>query len=486
MKWLAALKNLFTGRSAWHPTTGWTRLGGRGRAKTGELITRENALLLPAVWQAVSMISADAAKLPLDLYRRTDAGDGREIQRTHPAQRLVRNQANQEQTAKQFWRQHIGDALVYNNAYAWIDRDPRTQRPRQLLPLLPDRTAPDRLSDGTLVYVSEIDRRLETFAQSDVFHLRGLMLTDALGASPNFLWYARDAIALSLAAQEFESRFFKNGMRTSGVLEIPAQTSGPARENLERSFREQYESKDNWFKTLVLREGAKFHSFNQNTHDSEAPKLREDQIREIARLYKLPPSKLGLSDSVSYNSKSEDNQAYHDTTLSPWLDAIADECWFKLLTPSDREQLDLYFEHNTSALLRMNLLARFQAYEIAVNPNRGGFMTRSEIRRRENLPANSELDAPPAAAESNSQPTPKPTYGPNEARDRWLVAQRPSHTLPQLADKLRTKAKATGWKTLGRRGIQEAIKRYEAYQTDHGRPRKQPPTQHNPPQLCND
>jgi hypothetical protein len=98
----------------------------------------------------------------------------------------------------------------------------------------------------------------------------------------------------------------------------------------------------------------------------------EGQTRQIAHWFNLPPSKLGLSDSVSYNSKAEDNQNYLDTTLQIWLTRIESACNFRLLSS---RQADTHFvEHNVGALLRMNLTAQAEAYSKLIqarvmNPN---------------------------------------------------------------------------------------------------------------------
>lgn len=468
--WLAPKQRDATQRDPeWFFSRGFGR-----RTSSGVAVTKETALMLPAVWQAIAMISQDIAKLPLNLYRKKD-DDDREIFDSHVGQRLVRWEANREMTAKQFWRQMMGDALIYNNAYAFIARR-EDGRPDELIPLLPDRTGPERLRNtGQLVYVSDIGGQLQPINPYDVIHIRGMMMTCPDGSAPKFLNYAKEAIGLGLAAQDFESKFFKNGLRASGILQIPPAMTKGAADNLEKDFRKLYESPDGWYRAVVLKDGAQFHSISQNNKDSQAHELRQDQVREVARLFNLPPSRLGLSDSVSYNSKAEDNQAYHDTTLAPWLDAIADECWFKLLLPGERRGLQYYFEHNTASLLRLDLLKRFQAYEIAVNPNRGGFMLESEVRKKENLPSIAGIDD----RRQSAQPSPQPedvelnddddessserSYGPNEARDRWLCEEKSTHTYAQLAHKLDTKSKSENWTPLGKRGVESAIKRYKSF-----------------------
>jgi hypothetical protein len=106
--------------------------------------------------------------------------------------------------------------------------------------------------------------------------------------------------------------------------------------------------------------------------DSQMIEATEAQTRAIAHWFNLPPSKLGLSDSVSYNSKAEDNQNYLDTTLQIWLTRIESACNFRLI--SERQSSTHFIEHNVKNLLRMNPLAMAQMHQLQIasrikNPN---------------------------------------------------------------------------------------------------------------------
>src|SRR5690606_18096908 len=107
------------------------------------------------VYQAVSAISGDIAKLPLGVYRRLE-NSGRELDRSHPAFPRIQllGQANPELSAFKFWRRMMVSALLWQNAWAWIERD-AMGRPLGLYPLLPDRTGYIRVG-GQLVVQTEV------------------------------------------------------------------------------------------------------------------------------------------------------------------------------------------------------------------------------------------------------------------------------------------------------------------------------------------
>jgi HK97 family phage portal protein len=353
----------------------WNDAFGGSRSSAGVNVTHKNALSLAPVWQAVSMISGDIAKQPLDLFRRIDA-KSREKAIGVPASNVVRRRSNAEVTAKKFWRRFMVHSLLWNNAYAFIDRNGRGE-PIGLINLLPDRTYPERKS-GQLRFVTVVDGKPTPLLASDVIHVEGITTDNMSGC--DLVSHATDSWGLALAAEGFGSEFFANGAQAGGVLEIPPHYTKKAADNLEAGWYKKYEGKGNWFKTAILREGAKFHNVTVDAQKSQHHELREDQVREVARWFNLSPSRLGLSDSVSYNSKSEDNQAYLDSTIQIWLDLIADECWAKLLTTA--EQQSHFFEHNTKSLLRMNAKARMEVYETGLE---WGVWSVNEVRSFENM-----------------------------------------------------------------------------------------------------
>lgn len=342
------------------------------KSETGEAVTAHKALMYAPLWHAVQMISGDIAKLPLNVYvRRPEMGeDARERDRTHPLNRVLGIAANEETESIKFWGRLMAHALLWGNGYAYIDRD-GSGEVIGLYNLLPDRTNAERIK-GKLWYVTEVGDggQLKALFPEEVLHIEGLSV-GLLGGMTVFSM-ARNAIGLGLAQEKFASKFFRHGGRVGGILELPMGLNKTARDNVEEGFRKSYEGAENPFKTVILRDNAKFHQAQQSPRESQMVEATEGQTRQIAHWFNLMPSKLGLSDSVSYNSKAEDNQAYLDTTLNIWLTRICAACNFRLL--AEQDQGTHFVEHNTSGLLRMNLLSQAQAFQILVtarvmNPN---------------------------------------------------------------------------------------------------------------------
>jgi HK97 family phage portal protein len=336
-------------------------------------VTAEKALMYAPFYRAVQLISGDVAKLPRPVYvRRPELGeDARERDRGHRLNYLLNVAANEHTEAIKFWCRFMVDALIYQNAWARIMFD-GAGNVAELYNLLPDRTCWEWI-DGQLWCVTEVSgptsARLVPLYPWEVLHIEGLSLA---GNAKALFRMARNSIALGLAQEKFSSKFFANGGRVGGILELPVGMPKTARDTIEEGFRKSYEGADNPFKTVILRDNAKFHAAQQSPEDAQLVEAGEAQTRAIAHWFNLAPSKLGLSDSVAYNSKSEDNQNYLDTTLQIWLTRIESACNFRLI--SERQSSTHFVEHNTKHLLRMNPLQQAQVHQIQIasrirNPN---------------------------------------------------------------------------------------------------------------------
>ena len=356
----------------------WREYGLSSSTAAGASISPSSALTYSPVWQAVNLISGDVAKLPLNIYARTAAG-GRELDRMHPVYRLVRKFPNSQMAAFKFWRRLMVHCLIWNRAYALIVRD-GAGVPSELLPLCPDRTAlVTRDTEIGPYYATEIDGMIRGFSPRDVLHFEGISVN---GDDCELVSKARNSWSLGLTAENFASRFFKNGAKTSGILELPLGISKKAADTVKEGFYNTQSRMDNAFKTIVLRDGAKFHSTSVTPRDGLMGDVRDQQVKEVARWYNLPPHKLGAGEKFSYNSLEQENQSYLDSTLSHWLWTIKSECELKLLSNSEQDRDTHYIEHNTRALLQADTATQFEIGEKGVN---NGLITQNEWRATQNL-----------------------------------------------------------------------------------------------------
>ena len=359
----------------------WQEVFGSTNTQSGISINPASSLTIAPVFQAINLISGYVAKLPLNVYKRMpELGvRGRDVDDNHPAQRLIKYRPNAEMSAFKFWRRIMTHALLWSNAYCIINRD-SAGNPTELLPLLPDRTTPQRTKDGQLFYVSEIDGELQGFAASNILHIEQISITGE--ADCQLLYKAREAFALSLAAEQFASKYFVNGGRIGGILEMPPGMTKQGADNLESGFRKTYESIDNAFRSVILRDGAKFHQAQFTPEQTQMTAARDQQVKEVARWFNIPPHKLGDDSKASYNSLEQENRAYLQGCLSHWLKTVEAECYLKLLSPLEQEANSHFVEFNVSALVQADISTQYTIYRTGIE---AGILSPDEVRAMQNL-----------------------------------------------------------------------------------------------------
>jgi len=340
----------------------WEKVfGSDSNTDSGVSVTAQKALMCPPFWQAITLISGDVGATAFAPYRRKqDARRSYWLEdESHWTYSLVAIQANDYESAGEYWERLTAEALLWGKSFGLIWRD-ASGRPSELLHLLPDRTD-EEIVNGVPYVVSEINGKLVTFAPEDVIVIRGV---NPLGVEmPAFYRMAREAIGTALAANSFQAKFFKNGARVGGVLMLPAGMPKDVAQQHEEGFRKKYDA-DEAFKTVIVRDGTKFVSAQIAPKDVQIVETSERQARDIARFFNLPPSMLGIEGSSSYNSKAEDSTGYATHCLRRWMSIIAGQCRLKLLAQRDRATIK--YRHDTDDLFRMDLASRMQAYSTGI------------------------------------------------------------------------------------------------------------------------
>jgi phage portal protein BeeE len=124
-----------------------------------------------------------------------------------------------------------------------------------------------------------------------------------------------------------------------------------------------------WVQTTVPPEDAQFLA------------TRQFQVVEIARIYRLPPHKIGDFTQSHLANIESSNLDYLTTTLMPWLEAIEQELNRKLFTADERAE-GYFVEHNMSALLRGDMKSRAEFYTKLRDL---GVLSPNQICRLENM-----------------------------------------------------------------------------------------------------
>lgn len=348
--------------------TWWAPVSGAGIA-----VTQKTALGLSAYLAGITVLSTDLAALPLKVYRRTSKG--REEQPKHPVHELMCRTPDGERTPIAWRRSWIAHALEIGSGYAEIERTGRGA-PSGLHLLNPEGTYAQRV-EGRLGYRLSNGRWLPA---TNVLHIAGLGWDGLTGYNP--LHLQSETLGLGLAAQSFASDHFANGSEPGGALEIPHKLKDQAAVNrLRDGWENRHGGPGRRHRVAVLEEGAKFNPISTDPEKSQLVETRKFQVLEAIRALRVPPNKVGDYSQSHLANLEAANLDYLMTALLGWLETMEQELNLKLFTR--QEWLDGYYvEHNVDALLRGDIKTRFAAYAQAVG---GGWMSRNEVRARENM-----------------------------------------------------------------------------------------------------
>lgn len=345
-------------------------------------ITPDQARRLAAVSACVRYISFTMASLPLKIYRRLPKG-GKEEATNHPINDLFRTQPNDWQTWFQFRQQMWDHIELRGNFYARIVPGPRGAVD-QLWPLNPDMVSVEQLPSGQVQYVIGAGGRTERLLKDEVFHLFGMSENGLTGLSTISAW--ADVIGLGLGMQDYAGRFVRNDARPSGFIETDQVLKPEAKEKLGKEWQAGF-TEQNRGKTAILEAGLKYNSVSISNKDAQFVEARKMSWSEIASLFGIPPHKIGWLEKSAFSNIEEQNIDVVVDAVRPRAVLLEQAISRDLLIAPDR----FFPEHNLDGLLRGNIKSRYEAYSIGITQ---GFLTRNEVRNKENLNPIDGLDEP--------------------------------------------------------------------------------------------
>lgn len=346
--------------------------------RAGVPVTARTALAVSDVYAAVRALVDAVAALPLIAYRRTPGGRARY---DGPLADLLARPA--PATPQYAFLGHLAASLViYGDAFVALYRE-QGGAVTQLGVLDPQRVAVEVKAGLPLYTVTAIDGRRETVTERDVLHVRSPLSLDGIrGMSP--IAACREAVESAAAMSRHAASTFAHDARPSGVLKVP---SGPEQadliENLATAWGDRHEGPDRAGRIAVLAGEVEFTALSIPAGDLQFVEQRQLSTAEIARIFRLPPWILGAKsgDSLTYSTVEGQGLAFLTHSLRPWLVAIEQS----FATHPDLCPGDLYCEFLADAMLRTDAQTRAAIYTQALDPVHG-YMTRAEVRARENLP----------------------------------------------------------------------------------------------------
>jgi HK97 family phage portal protein len=353
-------------------------------ADSGIRVTPELALTHSAVFACVKVISETVAGLPWIVYQRLPDG-GKKRAPDHRVQRIL-NRPNPWQTKVEFAEQVIGAYALRGNGYAEY-----VPKSGWLIPRHNDRIANvERTGDGSKRYlIREPDGSDRPVAQAFMWHPHEMSVDGLVGLSK--LDQARDAVGNALAARKFGGKFFANSGRPSGVIKRPKEVQALTPEASRRfqMLTQAALNGDNAASVLLLQEGMEWQSITLNPDDAQFIETMQFGVEDIARFWRMPLHKIGHLLRSTFSNIEHQAIEFVTDTIAPHCARLEQSLSRLLFT--EQEQDEFFIEFLLEGLLRGDTLARYQAYQLGLS---SGWLTRNEVRTRENLNPLPGLDEP--------------------------------------------------------------------------------------------
>lgn len=349
-------------------------------SKSGINITEESAMRLSAVYACVRILSESIASLPLKIYKRGPDGSKRAALE-HPLYRVLHDISNGHQSSFEFRETIVAHLNLWGNAYIKkiIDNKGIVTELKPIDPwrvrIFEDKTRPKEFQ---LQYVVREDEGQKVYFSHEIVHIKGLSLNGKVGLSP--IAYAREAIGLGLAAEQFGNQYFGQGTNLGGTLESPNGLSDAAYNRLKADMLAKRQGLNNSHGIMILEEGLKFSKTTIPPEDSQFIETRKFQLTEIARIFRIPPHMIADLEKATFSNIEHQGIQFVVHTLRPWLVRIEQAYFMQLLT--EEEQKDYLIEFNVDGLLRGDFKTRQEGYAIA---RQNGWMNADDIRKLENM-----------------------------------------------------------------------------------------------------
>lgn len=337
---------------------------------SGAFVNQANSLQLGAVYACVRLLGDTISALPTDTFVRVN-GD-RQPYRPRPA--WVTEPDGPGSSRIDYMQQVVTSMLLSHGAVIQVLRGGNGEVVA-LVPLDPTRVEVRR-NPGSRQREFVIDGGTAVLPQSDVLYITEMRRPGQLKGVSR-VDEVKQTLGLAKALDEFAARYFSNGANTSGIIEFPGNLTREQAKDLVSGFEEGHKGLRRSHRPGVLFGGAKFTKTTVDNDSAQFLESRRFAVEEIARIFRVPPSMLGVTTpgAMSYASVEQNGIQYVTHTLRPYIEKI-EEGYSRLLEGR------AFMKFNVDGLLRGDQASRYASFSTGIQ---SGFLSINDIHRLEDM-----------------------------------------------------------------------------------------------------
>jgi HK97 family phage portal protein len=323
---------------------------GSGQRRT---VTEDSAMGLSVVYAIIDQISSSLASLPLNPY--ISVGNSRNVDKNHDQYQLLKRYPGYGLTPFEWKKQMLVHALGWGNGLSEIVRDSETGRPLGYKIIHPSMVKSVEVVKNMPVYdIEGYDRPL---LWNEVIHIRALSTGDYWSKSP--LRVHAETISAALSRNEYSASMMRNGGFIKGIIKVPTWLEDKQSKAIRESWGNLYGGVLNAGKTPVLEGGTEFQNISIDPADAQMVETMNFTVEELARIYLIPPHKVGHLSKSSFSNIEQQSIEYVQDCLTPW--AVRFEQALDLKIYRVRET-DHFTKFELNALMRGDIAARTAFY----------------------------------------------------------------------------------------------------------------------------
>lgn len=355
----------------WRRDDGWTTLEsllGISATTAGQRVTFEEAIRQDAVLACVDVIQRDLSKVDLQMVEFMDNGGSR-IMRAgeHWLANLLALDPNEEHT----WRDFVSMIAIHltltNNVYIYPVKN-RMGQVTELIPIIPGRVQ--------IVYSPETNEKIYLISRgnmheqsmlsdvpfyvfgNDLIHIRRRIVDGLHGLST--LNVGGPTIALAKAIRDYQRRLYDNDGQSRLYFEQNPDMKPLSNEaflRMKSELRGAAESSTRNGIPFLLEPGYSAKMLALSAADTQLKDSVEGQIVAIARLFGIPPHKIGHAGEAKYQNMEVFERLYAQDVLIPAAQAVESGLGRSLFTPKERTKFGIRFNRRQMEIVDYKIRA---------------------------------------------------------------------------------------------------------------------------------
>lgn len=339
-----------------------------------QMIDAKKAMNIPAVAEAVHLISETVSMIPIKLYREEISQiDGKITRKTVEIQdertSLLNDDTKDTLDGIQFKRAMVRDYLLFGGAYAYINKQKNKVKSINYV----SNSYINVISNNDIIFkdynILVNDKTFKPFE-----FIKVLRSTKDGVTGIGIIEENKELLSVAYSTLLFEQNLISTGGNKRGFISSENTLSKETISALKQAWQNLYSN--NQENVIVLNKGLSFKESSNTSVEMQLNENKKSMNSDIKSIFGIPNN--------SSNNNNFDYSLFIKTAIMPILTAI--ECAlnrdFLLEKEKKNDQESLYFAFDTKEIIKGDIKTRFEAYKTALDSN---LMQIDECRYMEDL-----------------------------------------------------------------------------------------------------